>query len=247
MSHTSTMPELIRELYRVFKPYRLGDDFTGCDHCVAEGASRRLAKFALQELTVPDVNHYAFKALTTWGGERHFKHFLPRLLELASTDYLQFDFPEVLLGKLAYVRWSTWPAAERTAVHRFLHGFWLQQLATDGDFSKDDRIRIVLGGLAAACSSLAEYLVLWEPSLGVNAALHGAQLIDSSADELLTKGTLARWGTPTVASGELLAWICSGHSRRLLNAFAESVTNMFPLVFDQLDGIRAAMSTKSGM
>lgn len=96
------MQSAISELYRVFKPYRLDDDFIGCDHCVTQEDSKLLASISLRKLTVPDVDRYAFKAMSTWGTERHFKHFLPRLLELAYEDYQAFNFPEVLLGKLAY-------------------------------------------------------------------------------------------------------------------------------------------------
>ena len=238
------MQDVVRELYRVFKPYRLGDDFTGCDHCVAESDSRRLASIPLRDLTIRDVDRYAFKAMTTWGTERHFKHFLPRLLELAQHDFLEFDLPEVLLGKLAYANWRTWPAPERNVIRRFLETFWLHQLYCNGDFPTDERIRTVLGGLAEACTSIADYLVLWEKCDAVNPALHCAQCIHDSADEIMTTGTIALWGKPSAQCAELVAWISSDHPRRLLDAFRDTITKTFPLVFDQHDGIRAATSTQ---
>jgi hypothetical protein len=95
------MRPVISELYRVFRPYRLDAHFTGCDHCVSQSNSEQLAAVPLYELTITDIKRYAFKAMTTWGTEHHYKHFLPRLLELVYEEYLAFDFPEVMLGKLA--------------------------------------------------------------------------------------------------------------------------------------------------
>ncbi len=237
------MQDVVCELYRVFKPYRLGDDFTGCDHCVAESESQRLASIPLRDLTVRDVNRYAFKAMTTWGTERHFKHFLPRLLELAYHDYLAFDFPEVLLGKLADANWRTWPDPEPDVIQRFLEAFWLHQLHCNGDFPTDERISRVLGGLAEACPSIASFLALQEKCVAANPALHCAQFIHDFADEIITTGIITLWGRPAAQCAELVAWISSDQPRRLLDAFRDTITKSFPLVFDQHDGIRAATST----
>ncbi len=148
------MQPAVADLYHIFKPYQLGDDFIGCDHCVSVARSERLAAIPLRKLTIPDVDRYAFKAMTTWGTGSHFKHFLPRLLELAFDDYLTFGFPEVLLGKLAYANWPSWPALERKAVLPFLDTFWLKQLHSSGHFPADERIETVLGGLVEACDSV---------------------------------------------------------------------------------------------
>lgn len=237
------MHKVIADLYLVFKPYRLGNDFTGCGHCVSESDSQRLASIPLRELTVSDVNRYAFKAMTTWGTERHFKHFLPRLLELAVDDYLSYDFPEALLGKLAYANWHSWPKAERNVIGRFLETFWVHQLNCDGDFPTDERIRTVLGGLAEACTSIADYLAIWQKRTAINPALHCAQLVHDSAEDILATGTLELWGNQAPCA-ELVAWISSAKPRHLLDAFCDTIAELFPLMFHQLDRIRAATSTR---
>ena len=50
------MKDVLSELYRVFKPYRLGGDFAGCEHCVSEADSHRLAVAPLGELAVRDLD-----------------------------------------------------------------------------------------------------------------------------------------------------------------------------------------------
>lgn len=122
MDSTSTA---IVELYRVFSPYRTGDDFEGCSHCIAPAQSSYLAKMPLARLSVQDLDTYAFKAMTTWGDVSHFKHFLPRLLELVILEGVDaFNFVEVLFNKLDYGRWTDWPMAERKAIKAYLQAFW---------------------------------------------------------------------------------------------------------------------------
>lgn len=236
------MESTIAELYRVFQPYRIGDDFSGCDHCVSAEDSERLVAIPLRELAVSDVDRYAFKAMTTWGTVRHFKYFLPRLFELAFDDFPAFAFPEVLFGKLAHAEWVTWPVAERDAVRNFLDGFWQHQLHSPGDFPTDERIRTALGALAEACDSIKPYLAIWRDQRANVPALHLAQLIDDSADQMMTAGTIDLWEKSTTRCDELAAWLASDDPLPLLDAFRDTVTQTFPFVLNQLDGIHAAMS-----
>lgn len=182
--------------------------------------------------------------MTTWGTERHFKYFLPRLLELAENNYLEFDFPEVLLSKLRHAQWQTWPTHEQDIIGRYLRAFWLNSINSNGNFPTDERIRIVLGGLAEACTKIADYLVLWGTSDTVNAAMHCAQFIHDYADEIMTTGTIVLWSKSSSQSSELVAWISSDQALRLLNAFHDTITIKFPLVFAQHQGIRSATSTR---
>ncbi len=240
----STIQSAVSELYRVFKPYRLGDDFTGCDHCISTSDSRHLATIPLRELTVRDLDHYAFKAMTTWGTDRHFKHFLPRLLELATDHFLAFNFPEVLLGKLTYAKWISWPEPERRAIHQFLDGFWLHQLNSPGDFPTDERIRTTLGGLAQACDTILPFLELWTQQSAPLPALHLAQLVNDTSDDIMTTGTVKLWGSSSAQCQELVKWLSSQPPLGLLDTFRHETNRTFPLVLNQLDGIRAATSTE---
>ena len=92
------------KLYKVFKPHRLGNDFVGCEHWVTTEDSAALASKPMRQLSVADLKRFAFKAMSTWGTVRHFKHFLPRMLELLLDNFTDFDFPEVLIRKLNYAK-----------------------------------------------------------------------------------------------------------------------------------------------
>ena len=216
--------------------------FTGCSHCVSpHGIPERLASAPMDDLDVSDLNRYAFKAMTTWGTERHFKHFLPRLFELAFDNYLSFEFPEVLFGKLSLANWSTWIPAEQDAVQSYLFAFWKHQLHLSGDFLRDERIGPVLGGLAEACDSLNSYLDIWGETATESSALHLAQFISNSAEQIMTTCRVRLWGERISQFAEIVKWLQTVGAEQLLLRFRDVVVTTFPLVLDELSGIRAAM------
>jgi len=102
----------IENLYQVFAKYRLRPGMVGCPCCVTESDIERLYKKKLRELDKEDLGKYSLKAVTTWGDEYDFKHFLPRILELWD-DCVSHD---MLFMKLQYLHWETWPPQEKDAI-----------------------------------------------------------------------------------------------------------------------------------
>lgn len=69
--------------------------------------------------------------MTTFGDMDDLKHFLPRILELHALDYDGAHYElDVILGKLNYARWNTWPDAEIHAIQAFVNS-WLKALIYD--------------------------------------------------------------------------------------------------------------------
>ena len=73
---------------------------------------RKAVQKKLRELDAEDLGKYSLKAVTTWGDEYDFKHFLPRILELWD-DCVSHD---MLFMKLQYLHWETWPPQEKDAI-----------------------------------------------------------------------------------------------------------------------------------
>lgn len=115
-------PAEIERLYRAFAPYPRRASIDACPHCVGEERRETLARVPLRALSCDQLGPFAFRAMTTWGEALDFKHFLPRILELASTpegtEWPGFDL-EVLAGKLERAGWKSWPPEERAAVIRW--------------------------------------------------------------------------------------------------------------------------------
>lgn len=145
----------IRDLYRVFRPYRVTFPLDGCDHCFHESHQRQLAERPLEELLSNDLSYYALKAITTFGTVNDFKHFLPRIFELTVRDRDFVVDCEIVYGKLREASWRDWPPMEQRAIERFLWAMWRHELASiDAAMAID----VCLGCLARLTESLTEYL-----------------------------------------------------------------------------------------
>lgn len=112
-------------LYATFNRYA-GTHLEGCPHCVSFEDSASLRRAPLRQLG-GELHRYLFKAMTTWGTEEDFKHFVPRLLDL----YASSSDAWLLCDKLAYARWRSWPEPERRAVESYLQALWRARLAED--------------------------------------------------------------------------------------------------------------------
>jgi hypothetical protein len=121
-----TVENALEALYTVFNRYD-GTHIEGCLHCVPFQDNAALRRAPVRQLGA-ELQPYLFKAMTTWGTEEDFKHFVPRLLELyaSSTDAW------LLCDKFAYARWRSWPEHEQRAVESYLLALWRTELAQNG-------------------------------------------------------------------------------------------------------------------
>lgn len=146
----AALREAVEELYRVFRNYRLLGEIPK-DPCFPGACDETpLRAKPLRELSLKQLDRYLWKAVTTWGDSTHFRHFLPRLLELFAFPertgiYGMYDFIDdwLLLGKIEYAGLRQWPERERDAVTAFFRAYFLHLLAfpapqsdeSDGYFS----------------------------------------------------------------------------------------------------------------
>lgn len=155
------MPDGIENLYEAFRPYRLGTAIDGCDHCVSASMSRELLATPLRQLTAQQLSEYSLRAMTTWGTEDNFKHFLPRLLELAVIDPLEMDWLETLFGKLEMAKWQEWPASERRALENYLSYLWTVTLARPRRYDFDESAGSVLCAISRTGIAVEPFLKQW--------------------------------------------------------------------------------------
>jgi hypothetical protein len=113
----------IEELYKVFERYPFKSTIEGCPCCVFDNDKSTLHSKQLRELEDEDISRYVFKAMTTWGDVNDFKHYLPRIFELAATRKLNVD-TFVILGKLDYGNWKEWDFDEQNSIQKFLKAWW---------------------------------------------------------------------------------------------------------------------------
>src|SRR4051812_29988453 len=83
----------------------------------ADAILRTLTSAPLRDLKDKDIGPYSSWAITTVGTPGDYRHFLPRILELAvSNPSWPGAEPAVIAGKLKAGGWEGWPADQREAI-----------------------------------------------------------------------------------------------------------------------------------
>jgi hypothetical protein len=144
----------VRGLYAAFDD-RIDGPPAGCPCCVDPEDSRRLVAVRRDVLAGDTLERYAGKAITTWGDERDFRWFLPRIAELMATDgSCGVVDHEQLAHKLVYARWQEWRPAQRAAVAAYFDALWRREIA----LGSDGRL---LASLLEAAGALHRDLSAW--------------------------------------------------------------------------------------
>lgn len=138
---TEELTQAIEGLYSAFSVYPFRSTMEGCPCCVSDEDKATLCAQPLRQLEGEQIAHYAFKAMTTWGGVDDFKHYLPRIFELLATQGFIVD-TFVVLGKLGYANWADWEIAEKEAINTFLLAWWTDVIKNKHYFDKEAFIEI---------------------------------------------------------------------------------------------------------
>ena len=126
----------IERLYSVFSRYRCPRQIEGCPCCTSPTEAEPLVRKPLRTLSAPELEHYASKALTTWGTLDEYKYFIPRILELTDDGSLLCD-TEITLGKFQYGVFHDWPLDEQHAVRDFIFGAWREAVQFSDTYRGD--------------------------------------------------------------------------------------------------------------
>ena len=172
----------IEELYEAFKEYPLPASMTPCPCCHSVDSERPLYSRPLRELRPKDLEQYARDALLVWGGVNEFKHFLPRIFEIAAFGApLPFPEREIVFSKLDHGEWRAWPRQEQQSVQNFLLKLWRSALEQPPcrDLQIGPETEGWLCALAQTRADLSPYLNQWleATTSSPNAAWNLAALI----------------------------------------------------------------------
>ncbi len=194
--------EAVETLYDVFSVYPLAQKVEGCPCCVSAEDETVLHLRPLRRLTADDLSRYVFKALTTWGGANDFRHFLPRLLELAA-EPRNYDVDlEAITSKLEYAKWNQWPEQEQRAIREYLLALWQLLLTLPPEAVS---LGEYLGAIGRAEEDLVAYLKLWH-NTATDTALD--QLLDFVDSQLsLHKRKLTNWSGRREQMAQVIDWL----------------------------------------
>lgn len=212
----SPVEEAEDALYATFARYG-GTHLEGCAHCVSFEESAALRRMPLRKLGT-ELDRYLFKAMTTWGTEEDFKHFLPRLLEL----YVYSSSGWLLSDKLVYANWRSWPEIERKAVENYLVTLWRETLTSVGSPLPGNYL---LETMLALDMDIAPYdlrvtLDAWRSDPSRDAAQRLAEFIMEHKDAVVwsmdSGGRSRLWRTKWEMADEVREWLLEKATRERL-------------------------------
>ena len=186
-SSNAQLKAAIENLYWTFSHYPADDHFAGCPHCVTDADHALLHSRPLRELQPRDLTKYAFKAMSTWGSDDDFRHFLPRIFELLAFDGGAGDWsdPEISFGKLSYGDWRTWPDDEQTSIVAFFHALWSNVL---DHFPHAFAVGSCLCCIGQAVDDVSDYLGAWHIAKSLPAARHFANFMEDESFDRSPEG-----------------------------------------------------------
>lgn len=177
-----SLAEAVERVYAAFASDRLP---TSIDHAPTENrreAVQVICSRPLRALQAEELSHYAFCAMTTIGDAAAYRHFLPRILELAAngSEVLGLE-PEVIAGKLVYGNWQSWGGDQQAATAALFDAAAQTALALPG--IDPNRIESWLCGIARLDLRLDHILDRWRASRAPGATLQLASFASDWAGD----------------------------------------------------------------
>lgn len=177
------LQHLIDDCYAAFAPYPPPRELHASPLRDAVAILKTLTSAPLRELTGEQLGSYAGWAMTTVGDVDDYKHFLPRILELAVVDRRWHGLdPPIIAGKLNRGGWRTWPQEEQAAVRALFAGAWRHGSEQHPDEFDPSGW---LCGIAIIDSDLDAALGAWLSSTSPNAVLQLAEFFRKDAELLI--------------------------------------------------------------
>lgn len=199
MDELRALHETIEKVYATFARYPLQHPVIGCTCCVSRADQERLASKTLRQLDGSDLERFVWKAMSTWGDENDFRHFLPRVLELLSDEQERRDLPAlfIIFGKLRTGHCNRWPKQEQEAITTYLLMLWRWILAGHPGRGEESLVASVY--LKAMCEGIDDFT----PFLNAWREMRMPSSLRQLAEILRNHS----WGCPLARQKQILTWL----------------------------------------
>ena len=149
---------------------------------------RALTSAPLRQISGEQIGPYSGWAITTVGDDRDYRHFLPRIFELAVTDPVWLGTePPVIAGKLNMGAWRNWPASQQSAVVQVFNAAFDAMVEKHPDDWPSQSANWFCG-IATLGEPIAPVIDRWRTSNWANAALNLAGLINAESKNIHRHG-----------------------------------------------------------
>ncbi|GHO84875.1 hypothetical protein [Dictyobacter formicarum] len=213
MDDTIQLQQAIEQLYTIFALYKTSNKMAACPHCVTQAEINDLTRVPLRLLTAEQLWRYTFKAMSTWGDERDFRHFLPRILELSAFNPGSYELElDMVCRQLDHGKWSDWPEEEQQAILQYFVIQWRLLLSS---FTEETRYRVInyVNALGFMALDITPFLSYWRQERSLSATRHLVAFIDEHKDEIPFQHRLKYWyGYQSIAQ-HIIAWLLETETR----------------------------------
>lgn len=209
MEQTPKLRDSIEKLYLVFAHYPLRENTEACPCCHIEQDERRIHAKPLRNLHEKDLREFVGDAIHVWGSADDYKHFLPRIFDLATVNSAQFADTQIAVGKLRYCEWWNWQEGERQVVQEFLRTVWNCLIQTEPSEWSGVEIEDWLCGIALAENDVGSYLATWQDTNGENADLNLASFVANTDFANANQTPSDYWNDCPESFAAVSAWIRS--------------------------------------
>ena len=192
VSFDADLTEALERLYDAFSRYPHPVSLDGSSSEKVVDMQRALKSAPLKRLSAVQIGPYAGSALLTVGDVADYKHFLPRIIEVAiqGSSHMGTDAP-IIAERLKRSAWRTWPEWEQLALKEAFKAAW--SWSTDQRPFIGASAEIWLCGIAILGEPIEPVLEAWSARLTTEALLQSALLaarpLTSSSDDDLAYWT----------------------------------------------------------
>lgn len=181
----------------------------------------------LRELAGNQIGPYSGWAITTVGDDRDYRHFLPRIFELAISDPIWLGtMPPVMASRIDKGGWRRWPEHHQEAVLHFFHSAFRAALETHPEELQS--ASQWLCALMMLGESVAPGFQEWHSSVATDASLQLAAFVLEEKKQLLRGGDLrgSFWADVDVSlRREIAAHLISEETKRYLRSAIPHVSD----------------------
>ena len=138
--NTKNLKLVIDKSYQVFSSYTVLGNMRerACECCVTDEEVKDLLSKPLREIGKEEMYYYMTSAITTFGDETDYKHFLPRIMELIVVSDVLNDF--LTFEKLNYTNWKFWNDEEVLVIENFFEALLDSKLGSESFVDIEDII-----------------------------------------------------------------------------------------------------------
>lgn len=209
MEMTGTLWEALERAYRAFAEIASPRYLRAPPYRDGEGILLTLTSKPLRVLAAEELGPYSGWAMTTVGSADDYRHFLPRILELATEggSYSGLE-PAVVADKLKYAGWTSWPVEQQAAVRGVFEAAFRRGMGLHPDL--DASAGAWLCGCGCLDLPVEGLLREWRLSSSPDAALQLACFVMMDVDEVGGTTPASFWDTVDPALCQTVgAWLRS--------------------------------------